>query len=411
MQIKAFQGLRPVPELAQKVASLPYDVVSTEEARALAAGNPLSMLHIVRAEIDFPEGTSPYSDAVYAKACENFARLQEDGVLLRESEPCLFLYRQQMGQHMQRGVVAVCRVEDYEQGLIKRHEFTRADKEDDRTRLTSDMSANAGPVFLTYRGRAEIDALVADVEAGIPLYDFVAHDGIRHTAWRIPAGDALIAAFAEVGCFYIADGHHRAASAARVGRERKARNPHHNGTEDYNYFMAVLFPSNQLNILPYNRMVADLNGHTVEEFMSALERVGSLQRNTGKSKPTAVGEVSVYIQGAWHSLLLAPASDASPVAQLDVSRLQDQILAPLLGIADPRRDQRIEFVGGIRGSDYLQQAVDKEQAAVAFAMYPTTCDQLMAISDADAIMPPKSTWFEPKLRSGLFIHTFERPAS
>lgn len=410
MQIKAFQGLRPVSELADKVASLPYDVVSTEEARALAAGNPLSMLHIVRAEIDFPEGTSAYSDAVYAKACANFVRLQEDGVLKRESEPCLYLYRQQMGSHVQRGVVTVCRVEDYEQGLIKKHEFTRADKEDDRTRLTSDMSANAGPVFLTYRGRAEIDALVAEAEAGLPVYDFVAHDGIRHTAWRIPGGDALVAAFTDVPCFYIADGHHRAASAARVGRERRARNPRHTGLEDYNYFMAVLFPANQLNILPYNRMVADLNGHSTPAFFAALEAVGTLQRNTGKDRPTAVGEVSVYLEGNWHTLLLAPALDSSPVAQLDVSRLQDQILAPLLGVADPRRDQRIEFVGGIRGSAYLKEAVDSGRAAVAFAMYPTTCDQLMAISDADAIMPPKSTWFEPKLRSGLFIHTFERPA-
>lgn len=405
MEIKPYRALRPRPELADQVASLPYDVVTTEEARALASGNALSMLHVVRAEIDLPEGTSPYSDEVYEKAKKNFLALQEHGVLIREDAPSLYLYEQRMGEHCQRGVVALCRVEDYERGLIKRHEKTRRDKEDDRTRLTDDLSANPGPVFLTYRPEEAIDREVEAVASGDPLYDFVAEDGIAHRVWRITDPDPFVRAFAPVPAFYVADGHHRAASAARVGRERAAANPNHTGEEPYSAFLTVLFPADQLQILPYNRLVADLNGHSPEQLLSRIGEVAQVS-SPADSHPKEPGEIHMYLDGTWHALRIRPEDDSDPVSRLDVSRLQDRILAPLLGIDDPRTSDRIEFVGGIRGTKTLAKAVDRGEAGVAFSLYPVTVDQLMDIADADQIMPPKSTWFEPKLRSGLFIHSF-----
>ncbi|HTZ21252.1 MAG TPA: DUF1015 family protein [Opitutaceae bacterium] len=404
MRIRAFQGLVPDPALAPEVACVPYDVVDAREAAALAAGKPRSLLHVDRAEIDLPPEIDHYSAAVYTKANENFLKLQRDGALVRESEPCLYLYQQQMGAHRQRGLVAVCHVEDYDAELIKKHEKTRKDKEDDRTRLIDTISAGTGPVFLTYRDEPAVNALVAQLVQTPPRHDFTAPDGIRHTIWRIPGGTEWVAAFGRVPCLYIADGHHRAASAARVARLRRARNPRHTGTEDYNWFLCVIFPAGELKILPYNRHVLDLHGATPADFRAKVKATFGLEEGAEPS-PTAVGRVSMYLGGKWYGLRCPVDPQADPVSRLDVSVLQDQLLAPLLGIDDPRTSKRIDFVGGIRGTGELVKRVDA-QGGVAFSMYPTTVAQLMAIADAGQIMPPKSTWFEPKLRSGLFVHTF-----
>ena len=363
------------------------------------------MLHVVRAEIDFPEGQDPYADEVYAKAVENFRALQARGDLVRESEPCLFLYQQQMGEHSQTGVVAVSHVDDYDAGKIKRHERTRVAKENDRTRLTSDMRANAGPVFLTFREDARIRALVDGHRQGEALYDLTAPDGIRHTVWRIPGGDEFVKAFESVNAFYVADGHHRAASAARVARECREANPDHTGDEDYNWFLTVLFPAPELKILAYNRLVADLNGLSPAEFLGKVGEVASV-RHDCEAAPPEPREIRFYLDGAWHGIRIEPAEGADPVSSLDVSLLQDRILSPILGIGDPRTDDRIDFVGGVRGTNFLKEKVDSGEAGVAFSLYPVLVEQLMDIADADAVMPPKSTWFEPKLRSGFAIHTF-----
>ena len=404
MRIRAFQGLVPVPAHAPEVACVPYDVVNATEAAALATGKPRSLLHVDRAEIDLPANTDPYSAAVYDKARENFLALQKSGVLVRESEPCLYVYQQQMGAHRQRGLVAVCHVEDYDAELIKKHEKTRKDKEDDRTRLIDTLSANTGPVFLTYRDDTGVTALVNAKTKEAPLHDFTAPDGIRHTVWRIARGTEWISAFGKVPLTYIADGHHRAASAARVARLRRERNPQHTGNEDYNWFLCVLFPASELKILPYNRIVFDLNGHSREQFLAKVKATFGLTENAAPS-PASVGQVSMYLEGKWYGLKCPVDPKADPVGRLDVSGLQDKLLAPLLGIDDPRTSKRIDFVGGIRGTDELVKRVNAE-GGVAFSMYPVTLDQLMDIADAGQIMPPKSTWFEPKLRSGLFVHTF-----
>jgi uncharacterized protein (DUF1015 family) len=405
LRTKAFQGLRPTPQLVAEVACVPYDVVDREESAALAAGHPHSLLHVDRAEIDLPPDTDPYSDAVYAKARTNFIGLQDEGALIRETEPCIYLYQQRMGGHVQVGVATVCHIEDYERDIIKKHEKTRRDKEDDRTRLIGTLSADTGPVFLTYRDSAAIDQLVAAVKKDAPLFDFTAPDGIQHTVWRVPGAQDFVDAFAQVPVSYVADGHHRTASAVRVGRERREANPAHTGNEDYNWFLCVLFPASQLQILPYNRAVKDLNGHTKEAFLEAVGRTFTLLPS-GSPAPKRPGEIRMYLDGAWYDLAWQPAVNADPISQLDVTGLQDRLLAPLLGIDDPRTSKRIDFIGGIRGTDELVKLVDSGKAAVAFSMYPTTVEQLMAIADANQIMPPKSTWFEPKLRSGLFIHTF-----
>ncbi len=404
MRIHPFQGLVPTPALASEVACVPYDVVNASEAAALAAGKPHSLLHVDRAEIDLPAGTDPYSGAVYAKAKENLAGLQAKHALIRETEPCLYVYQQEMGSHRQRGLVAGCHVEDYDSGLIKKHEKTRKDKEDDRTRLIDTISADTGPVFLTYRDNAAITALVNAKTKEKPLHDFVAPDGIRHTVWRVAGGVEWVRAFGAVPVTYIADGHHRAASAARVARLRRDQNPKHTGTEEYNWFLCVLFPASELKILPYNRIVADLNGLSPADFLAKVKATFGLEENPNPS-PTAVGAVSMYFQKKWYGLRMPKEANADPVARLDVSILQDKLLSPLLGIDDPRTSKRIDFVGGIRGTGELVKRVDAE-GGVAFSLYPVTLDQLMDIADAGQIMPPKSTWFEPKLRSGLFIHTF-----
>ncbi|HEU5080447.1 MAG TPA: DUF1015 family protein [Opitutaceae bacterium] len=404
MRIRAFQGLVPTPSLASEVACVPYDVVNTTEAAVLARGKPRSLLHVDRAEIDLTSNTDPYSDVVYQTAKHNFEKLRHDRVLVRETEPCLYIYQQRMGEHRQRGLVAVCNVEDYDAELIKKHEKTRKDKEDDRTRLIDTISANTGPVFLTYRDEFEVTALVEEKTKETPLHDFTAPDGIRHTVWRISGGEKWIKAFGKVPLTYIADGHHRAASAARVARLRRERNPKHTGNEDYNWFLTVLFPASELKILPYNRIVFDLNGNSASEFLAKVKAKFGLDENAGAA-PDGVGKVSMYLGGKWYGLRCPVDPKADPVSRLDVSVLQDQLLAPVLGIDDPRTSKRIDFVGGIRGTGELVKRVDAD-GGVAFSMYPVTISQLMDIADAGQIMPPKSTWFEPKLRSGLFIHTF-----
>jgi len=404
MRIRAFKGLVPKPALVAEVACVPYDVVNTSEAAALAVGKPHSLLHVDRAEIAFPAGTDPYSDKVYAKALEMFQKLQRDGALVRETEPCIYVYQQQMGAHVQRGIVALTHVEDYDAELIKKHEKTRKDKEDDRTRLIDTISANTGPVFLTYRDVPAVTALVNAKTKEKPLHDFTAPDGIRHTFWRVAKADGWVAAFGAVPVTYIADGHHRAASAARVARLRRARNAKHTGAEDYNWFLSVLFPASELKILSYNRIVLDLNGRAPAAFLAEVKKSFGLEENA-KPSPEGVGRVSMYLGGKWYGLRCPADPKAGPVDRLDVSVLQNKLLAPILGIDDPRTSKRIDFVGGIRGTAELTKRVDKD-GGVAFSMYPVTIAQLMDIADAGEIMPPKSTWFEPKLRSGLAIHTF-----
>lgn len=409
MRFRSFQGLVPAPQHAAAVAAVPYDVVNREESYALAHDQPLNLLHVDRAEIDLPLSVDPYAPEVYAKAKENFERLQAEGVLLRETAPALYLYRQTVGSHSQTGLVGVCHTEDYEQDVIKKHEKTRPDKEDDRTRLVDTLSANTGPIFLTYRGRPAIDAIIqGHMAAHAPQHDFTADDGVRHQVWRLPAAECaqLEQLFAsEVPAAYVADGHHRAASAFRVSKLRREQNPAHTGQEDYNWFLSVLFPGNELNILPYNRAIKDLNGRSAEAFLGEVGRIFTLSPATDKA-PALPGHARMYLGGQWYALEWQADAGASPIEQLDVSILQDRLLQPVLGIDDPRTSKRIDFIGGIRGTAELEKLVDSGAHAVAFSLYPVTVEQLMAISDASQIMPPKSTWFEPKLRSGLFIHTF-----
>ena len=408
MKVKAFSGLVPSPGNAERIASVPYDVVNTAEARALAAGNPDSFLHVVRAEIDFPEGTDPFGEEIYQKSKENFSALQEKSLLVREPEPCVYLYRQIMDGHSQIGITLVCHIDDYEEGLIKKHEKTRPDKENDRTRLTDVLSANTGPVFLTYEEQSEIDAFVENwTTANQAEIDFVDPVGVQHTVWRITEAEAapILDCLEQVPASYVADGHHRSASAHRVGSERRRANESHDGSEGYNWFLAVLFPARQLRVLAYNRVVRDLNGQTAAEVLQKLETVVEVIPD-GQKVPRDPESVSMYLAGSWYSLRWTIETD-NPIDRLDVSFLQDQILSPILGVGDPRTDKRIDFVGGIRGTDELEKRVDSGEWEVAFSMYPTTVQQLMDIADAGEIMPPKSTWFEPKLRSGLFVYTLD----
>jgi uncharacterized protein (DUF1015 family) len=419
--IRPFAGLRPPAALAEKVASPPYDVLSSEEARAMAEGNDLSFLHVIKPEIDLPADIHPYDDRVYAQAAAALARLEAEGALVQDPEPWLYLYRQRMGDHEQYGLMACVSAREYEQDLIKKHEFTRPDKEDDRTRHVSETNVNAGPVFLTYRGRPDIDALVAHVAASAPEVDFIADDGVVHTLWVVrdrSTLDSLIRAFTAVDALYVADGHHRSASAARVAAERAAANPDHRGDEEYNFFLAVLFPHDHLQILPYNRLVQDLGGLSPDALLDRVGERFAVSRLTPEDDPAPARprEFGMYLQGRWYRLTAKEGTFEAdhPVRGLDVAILQDNLLGPVLGIGDPRKDQRIDFVGGIRGLAELERrcgtgspangASADAGAAVAFALYPTTVEQLLSVADAGEVMPPKSTWFEPKLRSGLVIH-------
>ena len=406
MLVKSFAALRPAPDKASVVASVPYDVVDTAEARVLATDNPDSFLHVSRPEIDLPDTLDAHDDCVYAQGLKAFKDLQARGVLLREQDESFYVYRQIMGSHQQTGVVTCCHVDDYATDIIRKHEKTRKDKEDDRTRHCLELNANSGPVFLTYRDTPTVDALVAVVKKTTPLYDFTAVDHIRHTVWRVE-GDAAdwVEAFKQVPLAYVADGHHRAAAAFRSGKQRREANPKHTGNEEYNWFLAVLFPETQLRILPYNRCVSDLNGLTAQAFLAQARMIFKTEESVSAT-PSGPREVQMYLAGKWYTLSWDE-FDSDPVGRLDVSVLQDRLLAPLLGIDDPRTNTRVSFVGGIRGTGELTKRVDSGRDAVAFSMYPVTVAQMMDIADAGQIMPPKSTWFEPKLRSGLLVHTLD----
>lgn len=403
--IHPFSALRPPPDKAKEVSSVPYDVVNTEEARQLAAGNSLSFLHVSRPEIDLPDGTDLYSEPVYKKALDNFQSLIRDCPLQTEDVPSLYLYRLIMGDHEQVGLVACCSVDEYDQDLIRKHERTRRDKEDDRTRHMIVLKAQTGPVFLTYRARREIDSMVMETMMTNALYDFTADDGIQHTIWHVPDAVRFVHAFRDVSSLYIADGHHRAASASRARAELKEQSFRHTGDEEYNFFLTVIFPDDQLQILPYNRVVKDLNGQSRDEFLGRVKQVFSVT-DDGTPKPAQPGTWSMYLDGKWYELKLQSEvkKPGGLVDSLDVSVLQDRLLDPILGIKDVRTDKRIDFVGGLRGTKELERLVDGGKAAVAFSLHATTVEDLIRVSDAGEIMPPKSTWFEPKLRDGLLIH-------
>ena len=407
--IRPFRALRPRPDLAARVAAPPYDVISSDEARAMAAGNPYSFLHVNKPEIDLPTDLDHYDDRVYAQGVATLRRLMAEGVFVREESPSYYLYQQRMGDHTQVGLVCASSCAEYERGEIKRHENTRKDKEDDRTRHVAEQNANGEPVFFTYRKSADVDRLVAQVSADAPLYDLVTDDGIGHTVWIVPTAltERFTAAFARVPALYVADGHHRTAAAARVGLERKAANAHHVGNEPYNYFMAVLFPHDQLKIMDYNRVVKDLAGLAPANLLKKLSD-GFTVTPIETPRPEAPHQFGMFLEGRWYRLVANPGTwpPGDPVRSLDVSILQENVLAPLLGIRDPRTDKRIDFVGGIRGLSELERRV-KGGWAVAFALYPTSLDQLMAVADTGVVMPPKSTWFEPKLRSGLLVRTLD----
>lgn len=406
MRTKAFQGLVPHPDHVEGVATVPYDVVNTEEARAMAAGRPHDLLHVDRAEIDLPPETDPYSDIVYESARKQFVAMQEQGILLREEKPCVYVYEQIMGDHRQTGITLACHIDDYGDNIIRKHEKTRPVKEDDRTKLVDTLSAHTGPIFLTYKDQAAIDAMVDSVMKGEPVYDIVDERDVRHRVWRMTECDALLGEFGKVPLSYVADGHHRSASAWRVGSERRAANPNHTGDESYNWFLGVLFPASQLKVLGYHRVIKDLAGLSTEAFLDCLKQVATVDAN-GQKDPSKPGETCVYLDGQWYTLTWPENTAESPIERLDVSVLDKLVLDPTLGIKDVRTDQRIDFVGGIRGTGELEKRVDSGDFAVAFSMFPVTVDQLMEIADADEIMPPKSTWFEPKLRSGLFVYTID----
>jgi uncharacterized protein (DUF1015 family) len=393
--IYPFAALRPTPKAAQAVASVPYDVVNSDEARALASGNPLSFLHVSRPEIDMSAGADPHADAAYQQAARAFAALKSDAPLIVEELPSFYVYRLRMGNHVQSGIAACFSIDEYDRDLIKKHEKTRPDKEDDRTRHMLAIGAQTGPVFLTYRASKDVDAIVRRVVSAKPLFDFAAPDDVRHEVWQVPANEnqAIADAFAKIDALYIADGHHRAASAARARKSLAAR-----GEGEHDRVLAVAFPDNQVQVLPYNRVVRDLNGMTPDAFLAALERKMPLRKGVSPM-PMQKGQVEMYLSGEWHTLHLKTSANT-----LDVDVLETEILQPLLGITDVRTDKRIDFVGGIRGTSELERLVNSGAAAVAFSMYPVSVKDLMRVSDAGEIMPPKSTWFEPKLRDGLLSH-------
>ena len=405
LHIKPFSALRPRPDLCQQVASVPYDVVDRREASALARDNPLSFLHVSRSEIDLPEATDPYSPEVYRAAAARFAGMQKDGTLVRDKRPSLYVYRLKRQSRCQHGIVACCSAADYENNIIKKHEKTRVDKEEDRKKHTAALRAHSGPVFLIFRDQPDINLLTREAELQQPLYDFTAPDGVGHTVWPVSAPSAMINAFRQVPAAYIADGHHRAAAGVRVAGEL-ARREGQNPDAEFNFFLAVLFPASQLEILPYNRCVLNLGTLSApERFLAEINKRFKVTGNAPPN-PARAGTMSMYFDKRWFCLEPARAAGKDPVAGLDVSILQSELFEPILGIKDPRTDKRLEFIGGIHGTQELESRVSSGRAAVAFSMYPVSVSQLLAISDAGQCMPPKSTWFEPKLRDALLIHTF-----
>ncbi|VAW80709.1 FIG00780345: hypothetical protein [hydrothermal vent metagenome] len=404
--IRPFAGLRPVPERADDVVAPPYDVLNSVEARQRTDGRPLSFLHISKAEIDLPENTDPYAASVYAKAAENLQKLIDEGVLKRELKPCYYVYRLTMGDHIQTGLVAVASVAEYDVNRIRKHEFTRPAKEDDRVRQIEALNAQTGPVLLAYKSQDDIDRLIAAVTSTPPEYDLTADDGIGHTFWVVDDSaviDKLTVGFDAMEAIYIADGHHRSAAGSRV-----AATLNRGADAMSSYFLSVIFPHKQMKILDYNRVVKDLNGMTADELLEKLKSAFEPQPETTAVSPSQPGEFGLYLPGQWYRLTIKPQLvPEDPVARLDVSLLADNLLEPLLGISDPRTDPRIDFVGGIRGLGELEKRVDGGEMAAAFSMFPTSMEQLMAVADANEVMPPKSTWFEPKLADGLISHVLD----
>jgi len=408
--IHPFRALRPKPELAAEISSLPYDVMNRDEAAKMAEGKPYSYLRVTRSEIELPEA-DPHSKEVYEHAKANLKKMEKEGVIFQEEKPCFYAYRQTMAGREQYGLVACVKAEDYFKGTIKKHELTRADKEEDRLKHILTTGAQTGPVFLTYRDKGQF-ALLKSAIKKTPVYDFTAEDGIGHTVWIIDdesAIERLRVSFASLPCTYIADGHHRSAAGARAAKEREGKNPKHEGTEEYSRFLAILFPSTQLKILDYNRLVKNLNGKSPEKFLDELHKICEIEKLPSAAAPQKAKQFNLYIKGEWYSceFLKKFYPKKNPVENLDVSLLQNLVLKPLLGIENPRTSEHIDFVGGIRGLGELQARVDSGECAAAFAMFPTSLDELMDIADANEIMPPKSTWFEPKLRDGLLVHLLD----
>jgi len=407
--IRPFKGLRPRKEFAEEVVAPPYDVLNTQEARVRAEGRPYSFLHISKPEIDCPEGTDPYDAVVYSKGAENLKHLMREKILIQDDKPCYYAYRLNMNGHEQTGLVAVSNVADYDSNRIRKHEFTRPDKEDDRTRQIDALNAQTGPVFLTYRHHPEVDDIMQSVMQADPEYDLTADDGVRHTLWVISDEgqiNKLTALFEAMDYLYIADGHHRSASASRIAAMRNKEQADQANEAPYDYFLSVIFPDNQMKILDYNRVVKDLNGLDADEFIRKVASAFDISESDDPVSPDHAGQFGMYVKNCWYRLDIRadriPSDD--PVARLDVSLLANNLIEPILGISDPRRDKRIDFVGGIRGLQELEKRVDSGEMAVAFSLYPTSLTDLMAVADANEVMPPKSTWFEPKLADGLVSH-------
>ncbi len=406
--VRPFKGLRPVKELAEKIASPPYDVLDSDEARKIVAGNPLSFLRVVKPEVDLDPSIDLYDPEVYSTGAKNLKRLMEEGRMVQDGKPMFYLYRQVMGDHSQVGLVATVSAEDYEKNLIKKHEFTRKAKEEDRVRHIEAQNAQCGPVFLTYHDVPEFDSIQKKVCKGEPEYDFTSPDGIRHTFWLVDDDvdiRTIRELFGGIDALYVADGHHRSAAGTIVAQRRRKNNPNHTGNEEYNFFLAVIFPKSQMKILAYNRVVSDLGDLSSADFLSEIGTRFHLAENASPA-PVKRLNYSMYLDGKWYGL--SPKEGTyppdHPVKSLDASILQENLLGPILGIEDPRTSDRINFIGGIRGTDYLEELVDSGKYRVAFSLYPTSIDQLMTVADSGNVMPPKSTWFEPKLRSGLVVH-------
>ncbi|MEA2097399.1 MAG: DUF1015 family protein [Candidatus Cloacimonadota bacterium] len=412
-KIKPFLGVRPASDKILDVASPPYDVLNSAEARKEVKDKPNSFLHVVKPEVDLPEDIDLYSEEVYQKGRENLYKMLNNGILIQDEKPCFYLYRLIMGNVDQIGLVAGASIEDYENGIIKKHEHTRAVKEADRIKHVDTLNANTGPVFLTYRARKDINEIVEDIIKENPLYDIETEDGIKHIFWKIDQQndiEKILNIFSDIDFLYVADGHHRSASGTKVGQSRREANPNHTGEEEYNYFLSVIFPDNQLYIMDYNRVVKDMYGNSVEDFLAKVAEKFDVKvhSTTEGYSPNKLHNFGMYLNGSWYNLTAKEGTfnEGDPVRSLDVAILQDNLLNPILGIGDPRKDKRIDFVGGIRGLEELSRRVDKGEA-VAFSMFPTSIEQLMAIADADEVMPPKSTWFEPKLRSGVITHLLD----
>ncbi len=410
IRVKPFKGVRPAKEYAKKVASFPYDVINSQEAKEIAKGNDYSFLHVVKPEIDLPEGTNIYDDKVYQKGRENYDRLKEQKVLIKDEEPSFYIYREKMGNVEQKGLVVCCHIDDYLENRIKKHEHTRTVKEEDRIKHVQTIDANTGPVFLTYRRNNEIQHIIEDfMKNNAPEYDFKSDDGIEHTFYKISDQsiiEKIIGLFNSIDSLYVADGHHRSAAAAKTGERRREANENHTGNEEYNWFLTIIFPHDELYIMDYNRVVKDLNGNSEDQFIEKVKQDFYLEPKDSKYSPEDQKSFGMYLGGKWYKLTaIEDRYDKEDVIEsLDVAILQKNLLTPILDIGDPKTDERIDFIGGIRGLEELERLVDSGKFKVAFAMHATAIEQLMDVADMDKVMPPKSTWFEPKLRSGMISH-------